>query len=339
MEGTKMAEPLKFTLHDAQRLEPLTDLVQRLTGTHPADQAAIRERIGRLAALCGIDYQPDTIPVPPAPVIERRGEDRADSGELPHPMGIAWPTPQVKAVGTHAHDVFTHRGNWRLALIYAREFSFAVDEHGDGDDRQFWDHELRVFDATFSELTGQDTAEFTKAWAPAEQEAIRLATAARNAPQVERQRIIAAVATVLGEDVPGTLEKLLGRVANRRTLGQPPARPPEPPRNLRQEAPPPPQWGPVRIQVDAANSNNCRLYVGAGDGQQWAKVYGQDPEMAQARAIIIRDALTGAKARQADTLNDLRDALRFSPGTDWTWDQLLDGVRELNRRVDEAGQG
>lgn len=362
-----MAEPLKFTLHDAQRLEPLTDLVQRITGTSPHDHQAIRERVGRLAALCGLPYDPDSIPRPPA-VIERRGEDRADSGELPHPMGVAWPTPQVNALGINAHNVFTHRGSWRLALIIAREFAdpHAAPDGNGHDDRAYWDHELRAFDATFSELTGQETETFTKAWGPAEQEAIRAATALKNAPQVERQRVLKDLATMLGLDVARPAPEMMGMVmalksdnradfveALRRALGAEPgtepndlletaamlATPARPPIVVQpvastQGPPPLPNWGPVRIGADVANPNNRRLYIGAGEGQQWAKVYGQDPEMADARAIIIRDAIEGQSAA-GRMATELQDVLRFHPGTAWTWEQLLDGVRELSEKVDQ----
>lgn len=39
---------------------------------------------------------------------------------------------------------------------------------------------------------------------------------------------------------------------------------------------------------DAQNPNNRRLMV---DGSQWAKVYGFSPEVAEARARIIANAL------------------------------------------------
>lgn len=76
---------------------------------------------------------------------------------------------------------------------------------------------------------------------------------------------------------------------------------------------------------DAANPNNRRLIV---DGSQWAKVYGMDPEQAQARADLICKGLAGplepAVLAYLDADTAFRDFERENPNNSTSrWDAVF----------------
>lgn len=58
---------------------------------------------------------------------------------------------QTQPLGFDLNDLITHRLAWREALVFARDN--AAPASADQDDRSYWEHELAVFDRTFSIFT------------------------------------------------------------------------------------------------------------------------------------------------------------------------------------------
>lgn len=234
-----MRKPLTFTMHEAQKLEPLTDRIQRLDGlldprgpdAAVTDALADSERdnltamgtvarvvtalrlgqvwnnVSDLADLIGLPHDRERVPhvdiatvrIEMDPVM-REEITRAAAQVSDLAHGYRVDPADVADART---DLTTHRASWRLALIIARE---AATEDGD---HSYWQHELNAFDRTFKALTGHGWSQLAEG--PAMQEAIDKAADVK-AAVAERDRLAGnfrvQLAKALGLD-PAKLDTIL----------------------------------------------------------------------------------------------------------------------------------